>query len=119
MLAFGESIGVDVVALSFVRSAEDVETVRAHTRLPLVAKIEKPQAVQDAEAIIRAADTVMVARGDLGIELPIQHVPIVQKRLLHIAGQLAPYRETPSVADFFDAYQSAAAPEIPAPRPGD
>jgi pyruvate kinase len=89
MLRFGESIGVDIVALSFVRSAEDIETVRAHTRLPLVAKIEKPQAVQDAEAIIRAADTVMVARGDLGIELPIQQVPIVQKRLLHIAGQLA------------------------------
>jgi pyruvate kinase len=89
MLRFGESIGVDVVALSFVRSAEDVETVRRHTRLPLVAKIEKPQAVQDAQAIIRAADTVMIARGDLGIELPIQQVPIVQKRLLHIAGQLA------------------------------
>jgi pyruvate kinase len=89
MLRFGESIGVDLVALSFVRSAEDVETVRRHTRLPLVAKIEKPQAVHDAEAIIRAADTVMVARGDLGIELPIQDVPIVQKRLLRIAGQLA------------------------------
>jgi pyruvate kinase len=89
MLRFGESIGVDIVALSFVRSAEDVETVRGHTRLPLVAKIEKPQAVQDAEEIIRAADTVMVARGDLGIELPIQDVPIVQKRLLRIAGQLA------------------------------
>jgi pyruvate kinase len=89
MLRFGESIGVDVVALSFVRSAEDVEAVRGHTRLPLVAKIEKPQAVDDAEAIIRAADTVMVARGDLGIEMPIWQVPIVQKRLLHIAGQLA------------------------------
>jgi pyruvate kinase len=89
MLRFGESIGVDLVALSFVRSAEDVETVRRHTRLPLIAKIEKPQAVDDAEAIIRAADTVMVARGDLGIELPIQDVPIVQKRLLRIAGQLA------------------------------
>jgi pyruvate kinase len=89
MLRFGESIGVDLVALSFVRSAEDVETVRRHTRLPLVAKIEKPQAVDDAEAIIRAADTVMVARGDLGIELPIQDVPIVQKRLLRIAGELA------------------------------
>jgi pyruvate kinase len=89
MLSFGESIGVDLVALSFVRSAEDVETVRRHTRLPLIAKIEKPQAVHDAEAIIRAADTVMVARGDLGIELPIQDVPIVQKRLLRIAGQLA------------------------------
>jgi pyruvate kinase len=89
MLRFGESIGVDVVALSFVRSAEDVLTVRRHTRLPLVAKIEKPQAVEAAEEIIRAADTVMVARGDLGIELPIEDVPIVQKQLLRIAGQLA------------------------------
>ncbi|HEX4010369.1 MAG TPA: pyruvate kinase [Solirubrobacteraceae bacterium] len=89
MLRFGESIGVDVVALSFVRTAEDVEFVRRHTRLPLVAKIEKPQAVDVAEEIIRAADTVMVARGDLGIELPIEDVPIVQKQLLRIAGRLA------------------------------
>ncbi len=89
MLRFGESIGVDVVALSFVRSAEDIESVRRHTRLPLVAKIEKPQAVDHAEEIIRAADTVMVARGDLGIELPIEDVPIVQKQLLRIAGRLA------------------------------
>jgi pyruvate kinase len=89
MLRFGESIGVDAVALSFVRTAEDVLTVRGHTRLPLIAKIEKPQAVEAAEDIIRAADTVMVARGDLGIELPIEDVPIVQKRLLRIAGRLA------------------------------
>jgi pyruvate kinase len=89
MLRFGESIGVDVVALSFVRSAEDVEFVRRHTRLPLVAKIEKPQAVACAEEIIRAADTVMVARGDLGIELPIETVPMAQKKLLRIAGELA------------------------------
>ncbi|MGA2013230.1 MAG: pyruvate kinase [Solirubrobacteraceae bacterium] len=89
MLRFGESIGIDVVALSFVRTAEDVESVRRHTRLPLVAKIEKPQAVDAAEEIIRAADTVMVARGDLGIELPIEDVPIVQKQLLRIAGRLA------------------------------
>jgi pyruvate kinase len=89
MLAFGEQIGVDVVALSFVRTAEDVNSVRRHTRLPLVAKMEKPQAVESAEEIIRAADCVMVARGDLGIELPIEDVPIVQKRLLHIAGRLA------------------------------
>jgi pyruvate kinase len=89
MLRFGESIGVDMVALSFVRTAEDVESVRKHTRLPLIAKIEKPQAVDAAEDIIRAADCVMVARGDLGIELPIQDVPLVQKRLLKIAGQLA------------------------------
>jgi pyruvate kinase len=89
MLRFGESIGVDMVALSFVRTAEDVETVRRHTRLPLIAKIEKPQAVDAAEDIIRAADCVMVARGDLGIELPIQDVPMVQKHLLKVSGQLA------------------------------
>src|SRR5436305_9380131 len=89
MLRFGESIGVDLVALSFVRTAEDVTNVRRHTRLPLIAKIEKPQAVDAAEEIIRAADCVMVARGDLGIELPIAEVPMVQTHLLHVAGQLA------------------------------
>jgi len=89
MLRFGESIGVDMVALSFVRTAEDITSVRRHTRLPLIAKIEKPQAVDAAEEIIRAADCVMVARGDLGIELPIEDVPMVQKQLLRIAGRLA------------------------------
>jgi len=89
MLRFGESIGVDLVALSFVRTAEDVTSVRKHTRLPLIAKIEKPQAVDAAEEIIRAADCVMVARGDLGIELPIEEVPMVQKQLLRVAGRLA------------------------------
>ncbi len=63
--------------------------MRKHTRLPLIAKIEKPQAVDAAEDIIRAADCVMVARGDLGIELPIEEVPMVQKQLLRIAGRLA------------------------------
>ncbi len=89
LLRHGESIGVDIVALSFVRSASDVEYVRERTRLPLVAKIEKPQGVENAEAILRAADCVMVARGDLGIELPIEDVPLVQKRLLKLAGELA------------------------------
>ncbi|MCL2768855.1 MAG: pyruvate kinase, partial [Solirubrobacterales bacterium] len=89
LLAHGESIGVDVVALSFVRGPEDVQLVRGHTRLPLMAKIEKPQAVERAEEIMRAADYVMVARGDLGIELPIARVPIVQKELLRLAGRLA------------------------------
>jgi len=89
MLSFGESVGVDLVALSFVRTAEDVTTVRKHTRLPLIAKIEKPEAVEVAEEIIQAADCVMVARGDLGIELPIEEVPMVQKRLLEVAGRLA------------------------------
>ncbi|MHB2000035.1 MAG: pyruvate kinase [Solirubrobacteraceae bacterium] len=89
LLRHGESIGVDMVALSFVRRREDIELVREHTRLPLIAKIEKPQAVEDAESIMRAADSVMVARGDLGIELPIERVPIVQKDLLRLAGRLA------------------------------
>jgi pyruvate kinase len=88
-LADGERIGVDLVALSFVRNPEDITLVREHTRLPLIAKIEKPQAVERAEEILRAADCVMVARGDLGIELPIERVPIVQKNLLSLAGTLA------------------------------
>jgi pyruvate kinase len=108
MLRFGESIGVDVVALSFVRSAEDVEYVRRHTRLPLVAKIEKPQAVDNAEEIIRAADTVMVARGDLGIELPIEDVPIVQKQLLRIAGRLA--RPSITATQMLDSMVSSSRP---------
>jgi pyruvate kinase len=89
LLRHGESIGVDMVALSFVRDPLDVETVREHTRLPLIAKMEKPQAVDRAEEIIRAADYVMVARGDLGIEMPIEQVPAVQKKLLELAGWLA------------------------------
>ncbi len=89
LLSHGESIGVDMVALSFVQRPEDVELVRKHTRLPLIAKMEKPQAVERAEEILRAADCVMVARGDLGIELPIARVPIVQKQLLRLAGHLA------------------------------
>jgi pyruvate kinase len=89
LLRHGESIGVDMVALSFVQRPEDLEFVRGHTRLPLIAKMEKPQAVERAEEIVRAADCVMVARGDLGIELPIQRVPIVQKQLLELAGWLA------------------------------
>ncbi|HEY3189745.1 MAG TPA: pyruvate kinase [Solirubrobacteraceae bacterium] len=85
----GEKIGVDMVALSFVRKPEDVTHLRKHTRLPLIAKIEKPQGVARAEEILKVADCVMVARGDLGIEMPIEEVPIVQKRLLALAGALA------------------------------
>jgi pyruvate kinase len=108
MLRFGESIGVDVVALSFVRTAEDVTAVRKRTRLPLIAKIEKPQAVDHAEDIIRAADTVMVARGDLGIELPIEDVPIVQKQLLRIAGRLA--RPSITATQMLDSMVSSSRP---------
>ena len=88
-LRFGESIGVDLVALSFVRRPEDVTQVREHTRLPLIAKIEKPQAVEAIDGIIRVSDCLMVARGDLGIELPIEEGPIVQKQVIEGAGRLA------------------------------
>ncbi|HEU4658290.1 MAG TPA: pyruvate kinase [Capillimicrobium sp.] len=88
-LEVGERIGVDIVAVSFVRTVRDIETLRTETRLPLVAKIEKPQAVENMREIIYAADCMMVARGDLGIELPIEEVPIVQKRLLATAGEMA------------------------------
>src|SRR5579884_1184040 len=108
MLRFGESIGVDLVALSFVRTAEDVTSVRKHTRLPLIAKIEKPQAVDAAEEIIRAADCVMVARGDLGIELPIEDVPLVQKHLLHVAGRLA--RPSITATQMLDSMVSSSRP---------
>ncbi|HEX7300749.1 MAG TPA: pyruvate kinase [Solirubrobacteraceae bacterium] len=88
-LRAGQEIGVDLVALSFVRRPEDVLFVREHTRTPLIAKIEKPQGVERAEAILKVSDCVMVARGDLGVELPIEEVPIIQKRLLALAGSMA------------------------------
>ncbi len=108
MLRFGESIGVDLIALSFVRTAEDVTSVRKHTRLPLIAKVEKPQAVDAAQEIIRAADCVMVARGDLGIELSIEDVPIVQKQLLRIAGRLA--RPSITATQMLDSMVSSSRP---------
>jgi pyruvate kinase len=108
LLAHGESIGVDMVALSFVQSPEDVRSVRDHTRLPLIAKMEKPQAVDLAEEIIRVADAVMVARGDLGIELPIARVPIVQKQLLELAGRLA--RPSITATQMLDSMVSSSRP---------
>jgi pyruvate kinase len=90
----GLDMGLDVFALSFVRRREDLEPVREHLRkrgaeAPLIAKIEKPQAAANGEEIIEAADGIMIARGDLGIELPIEEVPLVQKRLLAVAGRQA------------------------------
>jgi pyruvate kinase len=107
-LRAGLAMGVDMVALSFVRSAADVHSVREHTRVPLIAKIEKPQAVTDAEEIIHAADCIMVARGDLGIELPIEEVPIVQKRLLALAGRFA--RPSITATQMLDSMVSSSRP---------
>jgi pyruvate kinase len=108
LLAHGESIGVDMVALSFVQSPEDVESVRDHTRLPLIAKMEKPEAVKRAAEILHAADYVMVARGDLGIELPIEQVPIVQKQLLELAGWMA--RPSITATQMLDSMVSSSRP---------
>ena len=108
-LRAGLKIGVDLVALSFVRQPEDVLFVREHTRIPLIAKIEKPQAVERAEEIIRAADCVMVARGDLGIELPIEEVPIVQKRLIALAGSMA--RPVITATQMLDSMVVSSAPD--------
>jgi pyruvate kinase len=87
-------LGVDLIALSFVRSAADLADVQRvmdeeGKRLPVIAKIEKPQAVDNLAEIIHAFDGVMVARGDLGVELPLEDVPLVQKRAVEIARQQA------------------------------
>jgi pyruvate kinase len=108
LLRHGESIGVDMVALSFVQTPQDVEFVRDHTRLPLVAKMEKPQAVERAAEILGAADCVMVARGDLGIELPIERVPLVQKQLLELAGKMA--RPSITATQMLDSMVSSSRP---------
>ncbi|HZO36480.1 MAG TPA: pyruvate kinase [Solirubrobacteraceae bacterium] len=107
-LRAGLAMGVDLVAISFVRTAADVLAVREHTTVPLIAKIEKPQAVENCEEIIRTADCVMVARGDLGIELPIEEVPIVQKRLLQTAGRFA--RPSITATQMLDSMVNASRP---------
>ena len=91
-LAFGLQQAVDAVAVSFVRSAADIESVRAaiakHApgRSPLViAKLERPQALEHLDEILLAADGVMVARGDLGVEMPPERVPLAQKRIIQAA----------------------------------
>jgi pyruvate kinase len=85
---------VDFIALSFVRSPADIDMVHKIMdskggRLPVIAKLEKPEAVDNLEAIVLAFDAVMVARGDLGVELPLEHVPLVQKRAIQIARENA------------------------------
>ncbi len=86
-LKMGLEHGVDFVALSFVRSADDIHRLRGHMRdmgrvVPIIAKVEKAEAVEAMDAIVDAADGVMVARGDLGIEVNIEETPLIQKRLI-------------------------------------
>lgn len=89
-LRLGVELGVDMIALSFVRRPDDVVQARAAVtalggRQPIIAKIEKPQAVGHLEQIVEVADGVMVARGDLGVEMSAEAVPIIQKRLIRLA----------------------------------
>jgi pyruvate kinase len=93
-LRWGLRIGADFIALSFVRNAEDVRRVHEimaeeGRRIPVIAKIEKPQAVDALEGIVDAFDAIMVARGDLGVELPLEAVPIVQKHAVELARRMA------------------------------
>jgi len=86
-LAFALELGVDYVALSFVQHAEDVREARALVgeRAGIIAKIEKPSALVEIDAIVEAADAVIVARGDLGVELPPEQVPIAQRKIIRTA----------------------------------
>jgi pyruvate kinase len=93
-LRWGLAAGADFIALSFVRSAADIKDVHAimdevGIRRPVIAKIEKPQAVDNLQEIVDAFDGIMVARGDLGVELPIEDVPLVQKRCIELSREAA------------------------------
>ena len=90
-LKFGLKHGVDVVALSFVRSADDIRLTKTLMKefgksVPIVAKLEKPQAIERLEEILEVANGVMIARGDLGVEMPPERVPIIQKKVIQRAG---------------------------------
>ncbi|HET9794558.1 MAG TPA: pyruvate kinase [Thermoanaerobaculia bacterium] len=91
-VAFAAAARVDFLAQSFVRSTDDLRRLKAlllrhHAAIPIIAKIEKPEALGDLDGILRAADGIMVARGDLGVELPAQDVPEIQKRLIRRANE--------------------------------
>jgi pyruvate kinase len=93
-LRWGLRAGADFIALSFVRNADDIKDVHRimdeeGIRVPVIAKIEKPQAVDNLVSIVEAFDGIMVARGDLGVELPIEDVPLVQKRCVELARDAA------------------------------
>ena len=93
-LRWGLKAGADFIALSFVRSADDIVDVHrimdeVGIRIPVIAKIEKPQAVANLQEIVNAFDGIMVARGDLGVELPIEEVPLVQKHCIQLTREVA------------------------------
>ena len=91
-LDFGIEQGVDIISLSFVRKPEDIQTLKALLKekganIPVLAKLEKPQAIANLEAIVDECDAIMVARGDLGVEMNPEKVPLIQKRIIHLCNQ--------------------------------
>jgi pyruvate kinase len=96
-LVFGLALGIDAVAISFVRSAHDIQMVRdaiqrhapQRSSVAIIAKLERPEALDNLEEILRVTDGVMVARGDLGVEMPPETVPIAQKRIIEAANRHA------------------------------
>lgn len=111
-LAFGLELGVDYVALSFVRSALDIHQLRAlfqgREDLKIISKIEKPQAVDALDEIIAVSDGIMIARGDLGVELPPQEVPMIQKSAIAEANALG--RLSITATQMLDSMQENARP---------
>ncbi len=101
-LANLDVLAPDFVAISYVRHERDIAEARTLTRLPLVAKIEKQQALERLDAIVAATDAIMVARGDLGVEIPIERVPATQKRIIRAAnraGRLGHHRHADADVD--------------------
>ena len=88
-LKFGIKNKVDYIALSFVESARDITNLRKHTDIKIIAKIERKEAIKNLHEIIEAADGIMVARGDLGLEIPAEQVPIYQKEIIHLCNEHA------------------------------
>jgi pyruvate kinase len=109
-MAFALDHGVDIIGLSFVQRVEDVAEARelAGGRAWIMTKLEKPQALDDLEAIIRLSDAVMVARGDLGVELPPEEVPLAQKRIVRMARMLG--RPVVVATQMLESMISAPAP---------
>lgn len=109
-LAFGLQLGIDWVALSFVQSAQDIEEVReiVGNSVGIMAKIEKPSAVVDIHAIVAASDAIMVARGDLGVEMPPEDVPAIQKRLTRLCREAG--KPIVVATQMLDSMVSAPAP---------
>ncbi len=118
-LRFALGLGVDIVALSFVRRPEDADVVRramdaAGRRIPVIAKLEKGEAVEHLDGIMEAFDGVMVARGDLGVETPMEQVPLVQKRAVKAVATMA--RIITSVEDGGWAEYPSAVPQLATPE---